>query len=175
MRICLDPGHFLPLDPGAVGPGGTCEAAVTQAVCRRAEQYLLEQGHQVMLTHTGDPDDYEANDLWPRVQRAIDWGAEMFISIHCNGFTDPRAHGFETYAPRGADTTLRDAVHTSVLSQLPELLDRGAKTAGFTVLGGPFPSVLIELEFITNPVAEGMLADPATQQRFAEAICLGIG
>jgi|GEM_PF-1928940 len=173
-RISLDPGHWKPGDPGAVGQGGTCEADVTMAICRLMEQVLLERGHQVMLTHDGDPEDYEANELWPRVQRAIDWGADAFVSIHCNGAEAVQAHGFETYALRGADTGLRDAVHASVMAAIPELLDRGTKAAGFAVLKGPFPSVLIEMEFITNPIGEGMLADAMNQQRFAEAIGAGI-
>ena len=174
MRVCLDPGHWPPGDSGAVGPGGTTEAAITMAVSRRVEQILFEQGHQAMLTHTGDPEDFEANELWPRVQRAIDWGADCFVSIHCNGAEAIQAHGFESFSLRDADTSLRDRVHASVMATMPELLDRGAKTAGFAVLKGPFPSVLIEMDFITNPIAEGRLNDPAYQQRFAEAIAAGV-
>jgi N-acetylmuramoyl-L-alanine amidase len=174
MRIAGDPGHWKPADPGAVGPGGTCEADVTMAICQRLEQYMLERGHQFLMTHTGDPEDFEANELCPRVQRAIDFGADCFVSIHCNGAEAAQAHGFESYALRGASTGLRDAIHTSVMASMPELLDRGPKVAGFAVMKGPFPSALIETEFITNPVGEGMLADPSNQQRFAEAIGAGI-
>ena len=173
MRIAIDPGHFLPADPGAVGPGGTTEAAITMAVSRLVEQNLLNAGHHVMLTHTGDPDDYEANELWPRVQRAIDWGADCFVSIHCNGAESMQAHGFETFCLREGDASLQNRVHDSVIASIG-LLDRGKKQAGFAVLKGPFPSVLIELDFITNPVVEGQLIDPAYQQQFADAISAGI-
>ena len=170
------PDTGKPAEPGAVGPGGTCEADVTLAVCQRLEQYLLERGHQVLLTHTGDLEDYDANDLWPRVQRAIDWGADCFVSIHCNGVENERVHGFETFSTRGPDDSdrLQACVHQSVIGAMPELLDRGKKEAGFAVMKGPFPSVLIELDFITNPVVEGRLTDPQFQERFAEAIGSGI-
>lgn len=174
MRIAIDPGHWLPSDPGAVGPGGSMEAVVTMAVSKLIEQRLLDAGHSVILTHSGDPEDYEANDLWPRVQRAIEWGAECFVSIHCNGAESMQAHGFETFCLRGGDASLQSRVHDSVIAAMPGLLDRGMKQAGFAVLKGPFPSVLIELDFITNPVAEGQLIDPAYQQQFADAIAAGI-
>lgn len=176
MRICLDPGHWKPADPGAVGPGGTCEADVAMEICHGLEQQLVELGCQVLLTHTGDLDDYEANDLWPRVERGIDWGADCFISIHCNGAENPQVHGFETYSSRGLDDSdrLQDCIHQSVITALPELLDRGQKEAGFAVIKGPFPSVLIETEFITHPTGEGLLTDPSIQQRFATAISAGV-
>lgn len=173
MRIAIDPGHWLPGDPGAVGTGGSMEAAITMAVSKLVEQNLLNAGHQVMLTHTGDPEDYKANELWPRVQRAIDWGADCFVSIHCNGAESMQAHGFETFCLRKGDASLQSRVHDSVIASVG-LLDRGKKQAGFAVLKGPFPSVLIELDFITNPVVEGQLIDPAYQQQFADAIAAGI-
>lgn len=176
MRICLDPGHWRPADPGAVGQGGTCEADVTLAICGLLEQELVELGHQVTLTHTGDPNDFEANDLWPRVERAIAWGADCFISIHCNGAVSMQAHGFETYSTRGQDESDRfqECIHNAVMESIPELSDRGQKEAGFVVLKGPFPSVLIETAFISNPKEERWLVDVGFQKRFAEAIARGV-
>ena len=173
MRIAIDPGHWSPGDPGAVGHGGTTEAYITMAVSRLIEQKLVDLGYVVMLTHFGEPDDYDANDLWPRVQRAIEWGADCFVSIHCNGAESMQAHGFETFCLRGGDDSLQTRVHDSVIASM-SITDRGEKQAGFAVLKGPFPSVLVELDFITNPVVEGQLIDPAYQQQFADAIAAGI-
>lgn len=173
MRVAIDPGHWSPGDPGAVGHGGTTEAYITMAVSRLIEQKLVDLGHVVTLTHFGEPDDYDANDLWPRVQRAIEWGADCFVSIHCNGAESMQAHGFETFCLRDGDDSLQNRVHDSVIASIG-LLDRGKKQAGFAVLKGPFPSVLVELDFITNPVVEGQLIDPAYQQQFADAIAAGI-
>ena len=173
MRIAIDPGHWSPCDPGAVGHGGTTEAAITMAVSKLIEQKLVDLGHVVMLTHFGETDDYEANELWPRVQRAIEWGADCFVSIHCNGAESMQAHGFETFCLRRGDDSLQNRVHDSVLASM-SITDRGKKQAGFAVLKGPFPSVLIELDFVTNPVVEGQLVDPAYQQQFADAIAAGI-
>ena len=173
MRVAIDPGHWSPGDPGAVGHGGTTEAYITMAVSRLIEQKLVDLGHVVTLTHFGEPDDYDANDLWPRVQRAIEWGADCFVSIHCNGAESMQAHGFETFCLRGGDDSLQNRVHDSVIASM-SITDRGKKQAGFAVLKGPFPSVLVELDFITNPVVEGQLIDPAYQQQFADAIAAGI-
>jgi N-acetylmuramoyl-L-alanine amidase len=48
--------------------------------------------------------------------------------------------------------------------------------AGFAVLKAPdIPSVLVETAFISNPVEEQRLLDPAYQERLADALMRGIG
>jgi N-acetylmuramoyl-L-alanine amidase len=181
MRICLDPGHTGMSDPGAVGPGGTTEAAVNMEVCRQLQEVLVAAGHEVMLTRDG-PDD-SVDDLYMRVAMAEQWAADVFISVHCNSFSDYRAHGFEVWTMRGQDSS--DILATNIIDRMkaafPGLSLRADmsdgdedKEAGFAVLKGPFPSVLVELAFISNPVEEGMLADPVQQRLFAEAIAGGI-
>ena len=47
--------------------------------------------------------------------------------------------------------------------------------AGFAVLKAPdIPSILIETAFISNPDEEKMLRNERYQQRFAEAIAIGV-
>lgn len=181
MRICLDPGHTGLSDPGAVGPGGTTEASVNMDVCRHLYEIFGAAGHDVLLTRDG-PDD-SVDDLYIRVAMAEQWAADVFISIHCNSFSDHRAHGFEVFTMRGQDES--DALAGSIISSMQAAfpgLDLRAdysdgdpdKEAGFAVLKGNMPSVLIELAFISNPIEEGMLADPIQQRLFAEAIASGV-
>lgn len=181
MRVALDPGHTGLSDPGAVGPGGTTEAAVNMDVCRHLQEILIAAGHEVMLTRDG-PDD-SVDDLYIRVGMAEEWAADVFISIHCNSFSDYRAHGFEVWTMRGQDASdiLASNIIDSIKSAFPGLSLRADlsdgdedKEAGFAVLKGPFPSVLVELAFISNPIEEGMLADPVQQRMFAEAIANGV-
>lgn len=181
MRVFLDPGHTGQSDPGAVGHGGTTEAVVNLAVAQKLRDILVGQGHEVKLSREG-PDD-SVDDLYIRVAMAEEFAADCFISIHCNAFSDYRAHGFEIWTLRGQDESdvLADFIAISVQAQMPMLHIRADysdgdvdKEAGFAVLKGNMPSVLIELAFISNPVEEGILADPFQQQRFAEAIADGI-
>lgn len=172
MKVMLDPGHWTPADPGAVGPSGLKESEVTMQICLKVANLL--QYHEVKLTHLNDPDDTDANELWPRVERAIEWGADIFVSVHCNAAENPEAEGFETFVLSDVDTSdgLQYAIHSAYLAAFPEAVDRGMKSADFGVLKGPFPSVLIETEFISNPNGEMFLFN--NTDKIAAAIAAGI-
>ena len=172
MKIMLDPGHWTPEDPGAVGPNGLKESEVAMQICLKVQELL--QYHEVKLTHLNDPYDSAANDLWPRVERAIEWGADCFVSIHCNAAESQDAEGFETYVLRDTDTsdTLQFAIHSAYLAAFPDAVDRGMKSAGFGVLRGPFPSVLVEVEFISNTYGEMFLFNSV--DKIAAALATGI-
>ena len=172
MKIMLDPGHWTPEDPGAVGPSGLKESEVTMQICVKLQECLAS--HEVKLTHLNDPDDSDADDLWSRVERAIDWDADIFISVHCNAAESPEAEGFETYVLRDTDTsdTLQFAIHSAYLAAFPDAVDRGMKSAGFGVLRGPFPSVLVEVEFISNHTGEMFLFNNV--DKIAAALAAGI-
>ncbi len=61
------------------------------------------------------------------------------------------------------------------LNSLLQLPDRGVKQAPFVVLtGATMPAVLVEVGFLSNPGEARRLADPAYQQRVAEALAAGI-
>ena len=80
MKICIDPGHSGPFEPGACA-GGFTEAALVMAIARFLEQELLLRGHEVRLTRDGPVAD---DELGWRAELANRWGADLYISIHCN-------------------------------------------------------------------------------------------
>jgi len=71
-------------------------------------------------------------------------------------------------------------VHTSVIGQLKRsgysrVTDKGVKQAPFYVLlGAQMPAVLLETAFISNPVECKRLVDPNYQERYVQAVVLGI-
>lgn len=169
MKIMIDPGHSGPIEPGACAHG-LKEADIVLSVARLLRDKLT--GHEVMLTRDGDVD----NDwlMW-RAKMANEWGADIFISLHCNAFSDPAAHGAECWiAKQHSDDSERLAY--CILNRLVnkmDLADRGVKTENFTVLTATdMPAVLVELAFITNPAEAGMLAN--YQDEFAQAIADGV-
>lgn len=92
-RVVLDPGHGGH-DAGAVGPRGTKEKDVTLDIAHKAAPIIArELGVSVLITR--DRDDYVA--LEERTARANGFGADLFISIHCNASESSSAHGIETY------------------------------------------------------------------------------
>lgn len=97
-RVALDPGHGGS-DPGATGPSGLQEKDVTLDIAHRAASVLARE-LQVSTLVTRDRDEYVA--LEERTARANAYGADLFVSIHCNASESGAAHGVQTYV---LDTT----------------------------------------------------------------------
>ena len=62
MKICIDPGHSGPVEPGACA-GGFSEATLVMAIARFLQQELQLRGHAVLLTRDGPVADDELD--WP--------------------------------------------------------------------------------------------------------------
>jgi N-acetylmuramoyl-L-alanine amidase len=107
-RIVLDPGHGG-WDPGAIGLAGLREKDVTLDVARRVGKVLTREGLTVMLTR--DDDHYVP--LEERTARANAFGADLFVSIHCNAAENHVRHGIETYV---LDTT-KDEIASRVAAR----------------------------------------------------------
>lgn len=172
MRIALDAGHGG-RDPGAVGHGLE-EKAVTLAVARLVAERLVELQHDVKLTRTEDV--YVG--LTRRCRIANEWGAELFVSVHCNAAVSESAEGIETWhfvGSRGGYALAR-SIQRSLVMTFPEHRDRGVKESGsFTVLRATaMPAALVELEFISNAMHAPFLASPHQQTKMAAAIAYGI-
>lgn len=179
--IVVDPGHSGPVEPGAVGPSGTQEADITLQLSEMLLQELPAGKFRAMLTRTDSIDD---DNLTWRAEMANEFGADAFISIHCNAAASRAAYGYEVYTTPGV--TSADALATSILNaigeEMPELSLRADwsdgdadKEANFQVLRQTnCPAVLVELAFISNPDEEQMLRNPGFLRRYAKAIAIGI-
>ena len=107
-RLVLDPGHGGK-DTGAVGSGGLREKDVTLDIARRAAPILSAMGIEVVLTR----DDDRFVSLEERTARANAYGADLFVSIHCNASERGVRRGVETYV---LDTS-RDELATRVAAR----------------------------------------------------------
>lgn len=175
LKVVIDPGHGG-TDPGAVGPHGVQEKDITLAIALLVAD-ILSPAVEVKLTRTDDtvPGD-EQNELAVRAQIANDWGADCFVSIHCNSAAVPQAHGTETYFYIGSSSgkKLAAAIQQGLLGALG-LTDRGVKEANFAVLRrNTCPAALVELAFISNSTEEGYLNMPGFQTDAAIAVAKGI-
>jgi N-acetylmuramoyl-L-alanine amidase len=99
-RVVLDPGHGGN-DPGASGPTGLKEKDVTLAVAHKVAPMLARSGVEITLTR--DDDRYVT--LEERTARANAFGADLFVSIHCNAAENRARKGVETYV---LDTTANE-------------------------------------------------------------------
>lgn len=177
MKICIDPGHGG-YDPGAVGPSGLQEKNVALVVSLLLAEKLRAAGQEVRLTRDSDNTPWDSgSDLQARCDTANQFGADIFVSVHCNSAASPAATGTETYcyALGGEGERLAAAVQKELVAALG-LPSRGVKTANFYVLKRTaMPAILAELAFICNPDEEALLAGSDFQEKAAQAIAKGIG
>ena len=173
--IVIDPGHGGS-DAGAIGPTGVSEKSVSLAVSLKAQKLLTANGYRVVMTRTTDvdvaaPGVSDATELQARVDKAPP-NAEIFISVHCNAFSNGSANGMETYhAPTAVQGRRLATLLNEELEQLGGLNNRGVKGARFYVMThSKCAASLIELGFITNPREEKLLASDDYQQKLAQAI-----
>ena len=173
--VVLDPGHGGS-DAGAIGPTGVSEKSVSLAVSLKAHKLLTASGYRVVMTRTTDvdvaaPGVSDATELQARVDKAPP-NTDLFISVHCNAFSNGKANGMETYHAPGAVKGQRLArLLNEELERLGGLGNRGVKAARFYVMThSKCPASLIELGFITNPREEKLLASNDYQQKLAQAI-----
>ena len=173
--VVLDPGHGGS-DWGAIGPTGVSEKSVSLAVSLKAQKLLTGAGYRVVMTRTTDvdvaaPGVPDAAELQARVNKAPP-NAEIFISVHCNAFSNDNANGMETYyAPTAVQGKRLATLLNEELESLGGLNNRGTKSARFYVMThSKCAASLIELGFITNPREEKLLASDDYQQKLAQAI-----
>lgn len=172
MKICVDPGHGGK-DPGAER-GDLHEGDITLQVALRLEDELLAAGHRVLLTRRSDV----FVELYRRAEIANEEKCDLFISVHCNASSNEAAQGIEVWHRRGSERGRQWAVKVlKALSEaFPDHRARGVKDATFAVLRrSTMPAILVELEFITNPVQSCFLDDPSCQDALAKAIARGVG
>lgn len=104
LVIAIDAGHGGD-DPGAVGRRKTREKDVVLAIARRLASLVeKEPGMRPVLIREGD---YYIG-LRQRIEKARKHKADLFISIHADGFKDHRASGSSVYvlSRRGASSEM---------------------------------------------------------------------
>lgn len=171
MKIFIDPGHGG-TNPGAIGIDGIQEADINLDVALRLGAILAENGYDIEYSHTGD----ETVSLAERARRANSWGADYFVSIHCNSNTDPSIGGTETFYYREGTTAQRfaETVNTALVNVI-NLRNIGTFARNLAVLRlTRMPAILVELAFVSNPTEAALLSTPSFRQDCAVGIANGI-
>lgn len=166
-KICIDPGHGG-VDPGCISYSGVYESTVNWAIAQAVKTRLQRAGAEVKLTR-GENTSINA---YGRVDVANGWGAEVFVSVHCNAHYQPDKSGTEIWHYGNSAASLRLATLISTSLRGLGLVDRGVREGNYAVLRETvMPAVLVETGFLTNPGDEAVLLNPSSQARIADMIC----
>lgn len=173
VKVVIDAGHGGS-DPGGTGTGMQ-EKVIVLDICKRFETLLdadtadTSGGGKWTALQTRSNDTFVS--LAARSAYSNNQGADRFMSVHSNAFSDTSANGTETFslAATGTGSQLRNLVQDEMLKAWG-LTNRGNKTANFAVLRDTAaPAVLHELAFITNPTDAGKLGSAEERQKAAIA------
>ncbi len=178
--VVIDPGHGGS-DVGQCG-GELTEEAVTMDLAARIEGRLVALGVAAYLTRGRLSADEPGPDDPKRADFANATGADLMISLHCDGASDPLARGVATYyygvggagARSAVGEEFADLVQREVVARTG-LLD--CRTHGKTwdiLRRTKMPSVRLELGYLTNPEDAARLADPSFRDVVAEAVAVAV-
>lgn len=172
LRIAVDPGHSP--DNGAVGPLRTLEKDVNWQTAQKLAQKLKALGADVYYTREGA----EAVGLYQRPVRAVQWQADILVSLHHNASPDGanplKNSGFSTYYYHPHSRSLAAAVHQEFRRRL-KLPDHGFFYGNLVLCREPYlPSFLVEPAFIIVPKQEALIRSESFQNRVVEAIIAGM-
>lgn len=177
--IVIDPGHGLnssgKMDPGTIGE--VTEQVIALGVAKKLEAQLTEMGATVYRLHTEET--YYATKERPSYGRKYD--ADMFVSLHCNGVDYPDAHGVEVYYYTPYSQPLAAAINNNLAAFYNDLYADGTNSSRgdkysyyWMTLEESFPSVMVEMGFVSNPRECLAMANSDNQEEMAEAIADGI-
>lgn len=182
-KIFINPGHAPngEPDPGASNPiSGLRECDVALLIGNDLVPILEASGHEVQIL--------QSDDLEEIVYAANSWGADVFVSIHCNAANEI-AKGTEicVFSSNGKRLDcvpnnarrLGEAIQSRIVNSLGTV-DRGLKprTPGinglYVLTNTNMPAVLVETAFIDQEDDAALLADPEKQQVFSQSIADGL-
>lgn len=175
MKVFLNPGHDREYDPGACHWTGTREADIAWEVGNKVAEYLNAVGVETMVMQSDNLCgwDCDREDRPEAVCTTSDaWGADVFVSIHCNAFNQ-EACGTEVEYISGAGAQLAQCIQNQIVDGL-NTVDRGIKSRPdlMVLKHTDAVSVLVECAFIDNDEDHEKLVSRTDE--FAAAIARGI-
>lgn len=190
LTICLDAGHGVG-DVGAISPfkdgGGNeiYEKDINYELVLIIKEDLEAMGYEVILPRGGDDEDPVAgyddegkSGIVQRVKFANKNKYDLYISIHCNSFSDESVSGTRLYYNKGNNNKKNKKLAASLSSAIKAKFSVGPKTYDnadlYAVTATNMPACLIEIGFITNKGDLDKMLDPSWRDDFADALSVGI-
>lgn len=91
--VVIDAGHGGK-DPGAIGPSGVYEKTVVLNISKKVKQLIdREPGMRAVMTRSND----QFIGLRERIEKANDYNADLFVSVHANANRNRSVSGSSVY------------------------------------------------------------------------------
>ncbi|MCD7782519.1 MAG: N-acetylmuramoyl-L-alanine amidase [Firmicutes bacterium] len=188
FTICIDPGHGFE-DTGASSDylGGLYESDINLLVAKAIYDIIAADGYNVILTHDGttfpissiDDGNYIYN-IVERSYYANTQDVDLFVSIHCDSYTDSGTSGariyycsnytYATWAAQFAASVASAINSTTLSSNTVNYIGYEMGDAYYVTAHLNCPSILIELGFVSNESDAEKLLDEQWRAEMSAAI-----
>ena len=148
--IAIDPGHGG-FDSGAVSPGGRYREKDVNLLLAAELSACLELSDCLKPLLLRSEDRYMS--LAQRVKAAEREKADLYLSLHHNGFADPAARGSETFYYPGSEGEKAARLIQNMIVSWLGIPDRGIKEGRdlYVLKNTTMAAVLVEPLFLTSP------------------------
>lgn len=186
MKVFINPGHNIKYDSGAVhydtnGNVDLRECDVAAKIGTAVQKYLEAAGCESYLMQSDNlaptpagRSDYDDRQGMTVTETANEWGADIFVSIHCNAASGTaRGTEVECYNRMSNGGNLAQCIQSQLINSI-DTVDRGVKemTDLLVLRYTDMPAVLVETAFIDND--DDMLVLVEHWDDIARAIARGV-
>lgn len=184
--IILDAGHGVP-DYGTESASGTTEQELNLAITLKLQKLLEQSGSKVILTRSDDNGIYEVDknsirekkisDMKNRVYIGNNSGADVYVSIHMNYYTDSKYSGWQTFYQSKNEESKKLAIF--IQQALTENIGKNNRVpmaikGAYIMDKVKIPSVIVECGFLSNKSEEEKLKTEDYQAKLAWGIYVGL-
>lgn len=185
--VVIDAGHGGE-DSGVVGARtGVKESELNLRVARLLGEFFSAAGYRVVYTRTSDSmhsfqgvrNNKKRADMFKRGEIINSAKPDVVISVHMNFYSSAARRGAQTFFDRGNEESraLAEKIQSS-LNERINLVGGGRQYSAlsaekYLLSCSPYPAVIVECGFLSNPIDEENLCRAEHQALVAEAIYLG--
>ena len=154
--------------------GTVREADINLKIANMLLETKKKHRKEIDFVFTRKGDDYL--DLHERIAFIDKHKADLFISIHCDAYTDPSLSGFQIYHPIKGDHIVNSKkmakyLEEAIVKKKTPIAHKSTKPGNmFTITRAHCPAVLINFGFLTNTNDLTAVSSEEYQMAFAEAI-----
>lgn len=186
--VAVDAGHGG-ADGGVIGKRtGVKESELNLKVAKLLGEYLISNGYKVVYTRQNDTmhthpkvrDNKKRADMFKRGDIINAAKPDAVISVHMNFYSSPSRRGAQVFFDRKSE---RGRAFADIMqSALNADINRSNGGREYSALSAekyllscsPYPSIIVECGFLSNPFDEANLIDPDYQATLAYTLFKGV-
>ena len=172
MKVVLNPGHS-PDAPGLIGPGGLTERQVVEGVARHLSVALGRRMISVEIMQQPPGESQESADQLAARIADEPYEVDLLLALHCASVDDPQAWGTRCLYESGSEDSRLLA--ECLLRRCPSTHWSAVEPSNEPLLAAAgCPAALIELDHLSNPEVEALMAESSWQAKVADNLVDGI-